>query len=100
MSGKSLYLPTLSYLINSEQCLLLNLISTNLPKSKTCLLAQLRAGVLPLATETGRYYRKPVESRVCLVCNSNILKDGLHFICHSSCYERHRSKLHILAYNV
>ena len=75
-------------------------ILTNLPKSRRCLLAQLRIGVLPLAIETGRYYRKAVEARVCMVCNSGIKDDDLHFICHCHYYEHYRNELYLLAYNV
>ena len=73
-------------------------ILTNLPKSKGCLLAQLRISVLPLAIETGRYYRKAVE--VCMVCNSGIIADELYFICHCYYYEHYRNELYLLAYNV
>ena len=69
----------------------------NLPKSKRCLLAQLRIGVLPLAVETGRYYRKPLDTRTCLVCNSNSIEDELHFICHCPRYEIYRNELYIVA---
>ena len=75
-------------------------ILTDLPKSKRCLIAQLRISVLPLAKETGRYYRKAVEARVCMVCNSGIIEDELHFICHCHYYEHYRNELSLLAYNV
>ena len=75
-------------------------ILTNLPKSKRCLLSQLRIGVLSLAIETGRYYRKAVEARVCMVCNSGIIEDELHFICHCHYYEHYRNELYLLNYNV
>ena len=60
----------------------------------------LRIGVLPLAIETGRYHRKAVEARVCMVCNSGIIEDELHFICHCLYYENYRKELYLLAYNV
>ena len=75
-------------------------ILTNIPKSKRRLLAQLRIGVLPLAIETGRYYRKAVEARVCMVCNCGIIEDELHFICHCHYYEHYRNELYLLAYNI
>ena len=74
-------------------------ILTNLPKSKRCLLAQLRIGVLPLAIETGRYYRKAVEARVFIVYNSGIIEDELQFICHCHYYEHYKNELYLLAYN-
>ena len=75
-------------------------ILTNLPKLKRCLLTELRIGVLPLAIETGRYYRKAVEVRVCMVCNSGIIEDELHFFCHCHYYEDYRDELYLLAYNL
>ena len=35
------------------------------------LITQLHIGILPLAVETGRYYRTPLENRVCQICNDN-----------------------------
>ena len=35
-----------------------------------------------------------------MVCNSGIIEDELHFICHCHYYEHYRNKLYLLAYNV
>ncbi len=47
-------------------------------KSCRSFIAQLRAGVLPLHVETGRFTRINIEDRVCNVCG--VLEDELHFI--------------------
>ena len=75
-------------------------ILTNLPKSQRCLFSQLWIGVSPLAIETSTYYRKAVEARVCMVCNSGIIEDEPRFICHCHYYEHYRNELYLLAYNV
>ena len=35
-----------------------------------------------------------------MVCNSGIIADELHFICHCHYYEDYRNELYLLAYNV
>ena len=35
-----------------------------------------------------------------MVCNSGIIEDELHFICHCHYYEHYRNELYLLAYNV
>ena len=35
-----------------------------------------------------------------MVCNSGIIEDELHFICHCHYYELYRNELYLLAYNV
>ena len=37
---------------------------------------------------------------MCMVCNSRIIEDELHFICHCQYYEHYRNELYLLAYNV
>ena len=63
----------------------------HLPKFERSLVAQLRAGILPLKLETGRFknikdeitgrYRKiEVEERICDFCKNGV-EDEVHFIC-------------------
>ena len=56
-------------------------LTCNVSKSQRSLLAQLRLGMLPLAIESGRYTGKSIELRVCIVCDSNVRQNELHFIC-------------------
>ena len=56
-------------------------LTWNVSKSKRSLLAQLRLGMLPLVIESGRYTGKSIELRVCIVCDSNVIQNELHFIC-------------------
>ena len=50
-------------------------VSSLLPKSKRSLLSQFRCGVLPLATETGRYRQIPSNERYCTFCDENAIED-------------------------
>ena len=61
-------------------------------KFQRSLLTQLRIGILPLAVETGRYYRVPFESRTCQICKGNHIEDEIHFVCECKCFYsiRHR----------
>ena len=48
-------------------------------RSQRSLLAQLRIGILPLQIEVGRYYRKQLNERLCLICSDNVIEDECHF---------------------
>ncbi len=43
-------------------------------------LTQYRCGILPLEIETGRWQTKPVEERICKVCESCEVENEFHFI--------------------
>ena len=51
-----------------------------LGKFQRSLLTQLRIGILPLAVETGRSYRIPLENRICQICKENFIEDDIHFV--------------------
>ena len=44
-------------------------------------MAQLRLDILPLAIESGRYYRIPMENRFCKLCQNKNIEDEIHFLC-------------------
>ena len=56
-------------------------LKANITRTKRSLLAQLRLGILPLAIETDRYYRIPLEKRFCKLCNECLIEDEIHFLC-------------------
>ncbi len=47
-------------------------VSFNLKKGQRSLCAQLRASVLPLAVEVGRYKGIPEEQRLCVLCDLGV----------------------------
>ncbi len=57
---------------------------------KRSLVTQLRCGVLPLHIEVGRFRNKSVEERICQVCDSQLVEDELHFVCHCNQYITYR----------
>ena len=61
-------------------------------KFKRSLLTQLRIGILPLAVETGRYYRIPFDKRSCQICKENLIEDEIHFVCKCTSYVPIREK--------
>ena len=61
-------------------------------RSQRSLLAQLRIGILPLQIEVGRYYRKQLNERLCLICSDNVIEDECHFLCYCSGYKIEREK--------
>ena len=44
------------------------------------LIAQIRAGILPLHIETGRFMCIPVELRLCMFCDDNVCETEIHFL--------------------
>ena len=68
-------------------------VTSNSNRTKRSLFAQLRAGVLPLAIETGRYKKSDVQDRICLFCDSKCVEDEIHFICSCSLYNEIRSEV-------
>ena len=68
-------------------------MSSLLPKSKRSLLSQFRCGVLPLATETGRYRQIPSNERYCTFCDENAIEDEIHFLCTCNFYGKLRDTL-------
>ena len=52
----------------------------NLPKKKRSLCAQIRAGILGLHIETGRYVGTPEEDRLCGMCDLNEIENEMHFV--------------------
>jgi hypothetical protein len=55
-------------------------VSSNISRSERSFLAQLRFGILPIHLETGRFNRKPLEERLCYICNNNEIEDEEHFL--------------------
>ena len=58
-------------------------------------MAQLRAGILPLHLETGRYVNTPVHERICLCCNQEAVEDEFHFIFDCTLYSNLRHNFFI-----
>ena len=62
-------------------------------------MASLQAGCLPLGVETGHYRipKVPLERRVCLVCNTDLIEDEFHFVmvCNKLNEERNKLLYHI-----
>ena len=67
-----------------------NYVTINLAPSERSFIAQMRFGILPLAIETGRFSRTPVENRTCSFC-TNCTEDELHFLFVCPHYQRERS---------
>ena len=56
-------------------------LKISLSRFQRSLMAQLRLGILPLALETGRYYRIPIENRFCKLCQNENIEDEIQFLC-------------------
>ena len=77
-------------LFKSELCVE-NYVKFNLTSSQRSLTAQLRAGVLPILIETGRFSRIEASQRICILCKSGEVESELHFLLDCKCYDILRS---------
>ena len=68
----------------------------NITRSQRSLLAQFRMGILPLNIETGRYFRKVLNDRLCLLCDHNATEDEHHFLLSCPFYNVERAEFRIL----
>ncbi len=50
-----------------------------------------RCGILPLEIETGRWQNKPVEERICKICESGEAENEFHFIFSCTLYNNIRA---------
>ena len=72
-------------------------IFLTIPRYHRSLFAQLRAGILPLNVEIGRYRDVQLSDRLCTICNNNEVEDELHFLIHCTFYEADRRVLFNIA---
>ena len=68
-------------------------VTMNLSKSQRSLCAQLRAGILPLYIETGRYQAIPEENRICTMCCLGEVENEAHFLFYCPFYDDLRESL-------
>ncbi len=70
-----------------------NYVMYNLSKKKYSLCAQLRAGILGLHIETGRYVDTAVEDRLCSLCDLHEVENKMHFVFYCPFYDSIRQNL-------
>jgi hypothetical protein len=61
-------------------------------RSHRSILAQFRTGILPIKIETGRFTQIPVELRLCILCDENVIEDEKHFIFDCNYYNSIRNE--------
>ena len=62
-------------------------VKLNLSRRQRSLTAQIRAGVLPLRIETGRFRHESLDRRLCEFCQSNSIESEIHFLLHCPFYD-------------
>ena len=69
-------------------------VKHNVNRMQRSAIIRLKAGVLPLAIETGRFRNVDEEDRLCMLCNKGKVEDEKHFIteCSKLDVERKRMK--------
>ena len=69
-------------------------VQENISKRLRSVMAQFRAGILPLEIETGRYTGKPLDERLCKFCDQSVVEDEYHFLCCCELYKDERNILY------
>lgn len=70
-----------------------NYVLYNLSRKKRSLCAQIRAGILGLHIETGRYVGTDEEDRICSLCDLNEIENEMHFVFYCPFYNFIRQRL-------
>ena len=70
-----------------------NYVLYNLSQKKRSLCAQLRAGILGLHIETGRYVGTAEDDRICTLCDIQGVENEMHFVFYCPFYDSIRQKL-------
>ena len=63
----------------------------NLERNQRSVLAQLRAGILPLQIELGRFTNIKLADRICQLCNTQSIEDEYRFLFTCPAYENARN---------
>ena len=88
------YKPKLRNYVKFKQSIYVeDYVISNISRSQRSLLAQFRMGILPLNIETGRYFRKVLNERLCLVCDQSAIEDEHHFLLYCPLYNIERANL-------
>jgi hypothetical protein len=74
-------------------------LNLNIPRFQRSAYVKLRCGVLPLAIETGRYNRTPLQDRLCKLCNMQSVESETHFLIECPLYTDLRHDMLIRANN-
>ena len=72
-------------------------VLSDISKRQRSLLAQFRAGILPLEVEVGRFRNIPLSERTCKLCNLNNVEDEYHLLLECPIYSELRSTLFLKA---
>ena len=88
------YKPKLRNYVKFKQSIYVeDYVVSNISRCQRSLLAQFRMGILPLNIETGRYFRKLLNERLCLLCNESAIEDEYHFMLSCPVYNVERVNL-------
>jgi hypothetical protein len=74
-------------------------LNLNIPRFQHSAYVKLRCGVLPLAIETSRYNRTPLQDRLCKLCNMQTVESETHFLIECPLYTDLRHDMLIRANN-
>ena len=69
-------------------------VTSFLSRSQRSLCAQLRAGILPLVIEVGRFTGVQEEDRLCTVCDLGDIENEFHFMFYCTTYDDLRAPMY------
>ena len=68
------------------------IVYTPLTRRQRSLVVKLKIGILALGIEKGRFTNVPLENRLCLICDDNLLDNEYHFVLYCEALKDARSK--------
>ena len=68
-----------TYILYKDEYLTKPYVECVINRTRRSALAKFRCGILPLSVETGRFNAIPLEFRLCVFCDDNVVEDEYHF---------------------
>ena len=82
-----------TYILYENEYLTEPYVECDVNRAHRSALAKFRCGILPLSVETGRFNAIPLEFRLCVFCDNNVVEDEYHFFVSCNLYNDLRSSL-------
>ena len=77
----------------------MGIVYTNLTRRQRSLVVKLKIGILPLRIEVGRFSDKPLEYRICHICEDVLLDNEFHFLMYCDNLREVRTDMYLELHN-
>ncbi len=83
-----------TYVLFKENYCTENYVKYFMSHQQRSLIAQLRLGILPIHTETGRFRGAQLDERICQLCDTQEVEDEIHSVCKYNLYNDLRKTMY------